>query len=121
MKLGFLDDDGGYFYCITYSIAYTGIQRPALFTNLSDHPLNKWLTVIIIHFAGLSGVLSMLEVSVMPTFGCVLRHTSTGTSLLRRSTPEFVKDRRMRTVHFCSNAAERIAFAVQCLNHATFF
>ena len=45
----------------------------------------------------------MLEVSVMPTFGCVLRHTSTGTSLLRRPTPEFVKDRRMRTVHFCSN------------------
>ena len=34
----------------------------------------------------------------MPAFGCVLRHTSTGTSLLRRPTPEFVKDRRMRTV-----------------------
>lgn len=63
----------------------------------------------------------MLEVSVLLAFGCVLRHTSTGTSLLRRPTPEFVKDRRMRTVHFCSNAAERISFAVQCLNHATFF
>ena len=91
------------------------IDRPLVLAYFFGHPTQEWSTDLAVNLVWSFGVLSMREVSLLPSFCRILRRPPASRSAFRRPTCNLIVDRCMRASNPCGYGAKRESLTVKCL------